>query len=35
MIMDTFIYLMANRHKRETGLPVNIWIDEAKEYIDR
>ena len=27
------IYSMANRHKPETGLTVNVWLDEAKEYI--
>ena len=24
---------MANFYQDETGLPVNIWIDTAKEYI--
>ena len=24
---------MANLYQDETGLPVNIWIDTAKEYI--
>ena len=33
-INENWIYSMANRHKPETGLPVNIWIDEAKEYLD-
>ena len=27
------IYSMANRHKPETGLTVNVWLDEAKEYV--
>ena len=34
VINSDWIYSMANRHKRETGLPVNIWLDEGKEYID-
>ena len=28
------IFSMANRRKVQTGLPVNIWIDEKKGYID-
>ena len=26
------IYEMANRRKRQTGLPINIWIDENGWY---
>lgn len=34
-IIDTedIILSMANRRKFQTGLPVNIWIDEKKGYI--
>lgn len=29
----SWIYSMANIRKRRTGLPVNIWVDESREYL--
>lgn len=29
-----WIYSMTAYHRKETGLPVNIWLDEAKEYLN-
>lgn len=29
----TLVCEMANKHKSETLLPMNIWIDEAKTYV--
>lgn len=30
---SSWIYSMANIRKRRSGLPMNIWVDENKEYI--
>lgn len=30
---NSWIYSMANIRKRRSGLPVNIWVDENKEYL--
>lgn len=29
----SWIYSMANIRKRRSGLPMNIWVDENKEYL--
>ena len=29
----SWIYSMANIRKKRSGLPVNIWVDEGKEYL--
>lgn len=34
IVNNSWIYSMANRRKVQTGLPVNIWIDEKKAYVD-
>ena len=33
VIESSWIYSMANIRKRRSGLLVNIWVDENKEYI--
>lgn len=30
---SSWIYSMANIRKRRSGLPVNIWVDESREYL--
>lgn len=33
-VENDWIYSMANRRPHQTGIPVNIWIDEAGAYKD-